>query len=258
MIATCPHCGRTVYLSKIGTEPAVRPQMKTLELSMSAPWMSSDDVPARPDFAEWERREPVRAATWESDVIVCWGQAVISGAFITMFASGLVIWREWPWFVAFIPGAFTAAAVWFVTMSDARSMLRRVETIINRDLDGDGFKGEPVEHRTVIEGRIGDGEHVKDFVLYFDGVEPERIETLFRAALGGASLSEPAWCGAGKPFSKKQFVGVRDRMIDAGLWGWVNDEAHRQGVRVSAAGRALMSRWLEQFVRAHSHARTGY
>ena len=256
-MAICPYCGKSIALSRTPERGMMQSWGRSmlLESTVSTPW-PGDDFPAQPNFTEWERREPVRAATFESDVRVPFMTALFSGVFGGLILVMPAIYFHWPWWIPGTVACVVPGVVWAATVTDGRSMLRRVERIVNRDIDGDGAVG-PVEHRTVIEGRIWDGEHVRDLILYFDGVRPDQIDTLFQAALSGGALNEAAWCGNSKPFAKAQFVGVRDRMIGAGLWAWANPDAHAQGVRISAAGRAIMSKWREQFARTHTHANTG-
>lgn len=253
-MAMCPYCGKALELvGRDMTPTAPWENVRIYESSASFPWPGAGDAPAEM-WQEWERREPVRSPTFDGDVRVPLAQSVICGVFVTLLSVPLAVIVEWPLYLAPVAGLVVASAVWAAFLGQHRAMMWRVETILNRDIDGDGAAGRPVEHRTVIEGRIDDGRNIRDLILYFDDVPPEKIDLLFQAALGGQSLSEPAWCGKGKPFSKPQFVGVRDRMIETGLWAWVNPEAHAQGVQVLANGRVLMSRWRAQFARTHAHA----
>lgn len=256
-MTVCPYCGKAVELVRRDSSSS-RQLAAILESTAQFGWPDIDDssiVDLDPGWAEYERRQAGRAPTVEGDVRVPLAQSVIGGIMTGILAVPPVVIFEWPWQVPLVVSMVVSAVSWFAFIGEHRNMLWRVEKVLNRDFDGDGHKGNPVEHRTVIEGRIDDGHNVRDLILYFDDVPPEKIDLLFEAALGGVSLSEPAWCGKGKPFSKQEFMDVRDRMIEAGLWAWVNPEAHAQGVQVLANGRVLMSRWRDEFARKRSHAR---
>jgi len=260
-LAICPYCGKRVELvgrdmMTITPHPPFVESMRQLDTTAPFDWTDADtdEVIMEPGWTEYERRQAGRAPTVEGDVGVPLSQSVIGGIMSGLLAVPPTVMFDLPWQVPLLVSTVVSAVFWFVFLGEHRNMLWRVERILKTDIDGDGQRGKPVEHRTVIEGRIDDGRNIQDLVLYFDDVPPEKVDLLFQAALGGQSLCEPAWCGKSKPFSRPQFVGVRDRMIDAGLWAWINPESHAQGVQVLANGRVLMSRWRAQFARTHAHS----
>lgn len=253
-MTVCPYCGKPIELVKGDALRLSLPWECVRDYESTTPFSFPGSPSTEPAWAEYERREAGRQPTVDGDVRVPLAQSVVGGVFVGLLAIPPTVILNWPWQVPFIASIVVSAVSWFTFIGEHRNMLWKVEKVLNRDFDGDGHKGEPIEHRTVIEGRIDDGRNIQDLVLYFDDVPPEKVDLLFQAALGGQSLCEPAWCGKGKPFSKPQFVGVRDRMIETGLWAWVNPEAHAQGVQVLANGRVLMSRWRAQFARTHAHA----
>ena len=146
--------------------------------------------------------------------------------------------------------------MWFSAVADTRSLLRKVETFVGKDLDRDGHVGK--RHTTSINVRVEqDGRGPQDLFLQFEDVRPEQLNELFMAVLRGNSMSESSWTGAGKLLSKKRFRAVRDGLMDADLLRWQNEDAHAQGLTLTKAGRAVLSRWVADFARTHTHAQDG-
>jgi len=71
-------------------------------------------------------------------------------------------------------------------------------------------------------------------------VEPEQIVALASGIVQGASLTESRWIGRGKPFSRGEFVSLRDELIRRGLARWVSPGTPSRGVQVSSKGFAVM------------------
>ena len=230
-MALCPYCGKAINLTRADGGGVPWSTLRRVEVDSSSPWISND-LPARADFGEYVRSEPVRAASWESDVLVCFGQSLGSGAFVTLFACGLAVWQGWPWFIPALAGAFTAAAVWFVTVADGRSMLRRVERIVNRDLDGDGFKGEPVQHEYTVREQRADGSESWQIIVGLP-IEPDTLREFARGVLAGRT-STHSWAGV---LERKHFEQVRDRLISGGFARWSTGNKN-QGWELTSKGRA--------------------
>ena len=152
--------------------------------------------------------------------------------------------------------AMSGAAMWFTALTDTRALLRRVETFAGRDLDGDGHIG--TRHTTSINVRVEqEGRGPQDLFLQFEDVRPEQLNDLFRGALRGDSLSESRWTGAGKTFSKPKYCDVRDGLLDAHLLQWQNADSHSQGLSVTKAGKAVLTRWVADYAGTHTQAQDG-
>jgi len=142
----------------------------------------------------------------------------------------LTVWLRWTWRIPVTLAAVSAVLVWFVTLVDTRQLLRKVESVVGQDVDGDG-EIAPQQHVTSIAVRLEEpGEFARDLFLRFDGVQPVQLNELFLGALRGVSLAESRWTGDGQIFSKAKFVMVRERLIEADLLAWNNVTAHAQGV----------------------------
>lgn len=166
-------------------------------------WNPSQTVPAIPHqpqlgFAEVTRSTPARPATVESDFKVVALQA--AGCAIAAFlpALGLTIIKGWSWWIppSALVGAFSLS--WFVLLFDQRKLLRIVETVIGKDIDGDGFEGQPQPEPEKPPFRI-QVESEGGRVIRFDDL-PVDEETMVQVAAAvlqrGCNLSRRELAGA--------------------------------------------------------------
>ena len=228
-------------------------------LDVSAPtwqstWTPPASLPVEP--VEYHTEQATRIPSVGADVHVPFLQAVGTAIFIGVISGSLAFWLAWAWNVPVILAGLSAAAMWFSAVADTRALLRRVETFIGKDPGPAGRIGK--QHTTSINVRVEqDGRGPRDLFLQFEDVRPEQLNELFMAVLRGNSMSESSWTGAGKLLSKKRFRAVRDGLMDADLLRWQNEDAHAQGLTLTKAGRAVLSRWCEDFARRHTHAQDG-
>ena len=131
--------------------------------------------------------------------------------------------------------------------------LTTVEQILQRDINGDGVIGEATPQpsakprRVIVElykvkedGHIQVGD-VSNLVKL--SCSDEQLQTLAMGLENGLPFSEKQWCGKDKPFSTDDFRSLRAEMLANGLTEYVNDKDKRQGVRLTDAGRAVMSEY---------------
>lgn len=204
---------------------------------------------------EWERSQPARRATRESDVWVPLLQAAITGAFSALLLgiiSGVVVhWQGWPWWYA----GLTALGVWLLVtsstwlrlLSDSRELLWKLETWSNRDLDGDGKTGEPESREPTETVRLevqqtGNGSNSAFF--HDLPTEPALFTTWAQAAINGQSLAVGHWTGNGRPFSRSDYEALLEFLHGAGVVTWQNKDAPAQGRRVTRPGKAALEVWL--------------
>jgi len=95
------------------------------------------------DFTEAVRQSPARPATVESDFLVIALQAIGCGVAACLLSIGASFAFDWPWWVPVVTLGGTMSLAWFVLLTDQRKLLRVVERIVGRDIDGDGAVGEP-------------------------------------------------------------------------------------------------------------------
>lgn len=72
--------------------------------------------------------------------------------------------------------------------------------------------------------------------------DDEQLYTLAMGLMNNIPFTERAWTGAGKPFSTNEFREVKDVLKKHLLVEYVSDADPRQGMRLTAEGRALMEK----------------
>lgn len=192
-----------------------------------------------------ELREPTRAATVESELIVPAGQAAFTALLVLLLAAD-VCFVPWPW--AGLGGLFLGVllALWLALVVDGRKALWRLERSIGLDIDQDGDIGEPEPKRFVIE--LSQQTTAGRRTAWLDiPTTPEQFAPVARAAVNGLSLSQDSWTGAGNPFSRAQWAALRDRLLELELLAWKDATAPRQGLELTGDGRRALAAWLRQF-----------
>ena len=189
-----------------------------------------------------ERREPKRAMTAESEVVVPLMQALFTGMLSVALIADLVF-VPWPWIA--LGGLFllVVLGLWVWLIIDGRRMLWSEE----RSREGALAAPEPVppeRFEIVIQQKTPAGHST--VWLDIPG-KPAAFAQFARAAISGMPISEAAWIGAGNPYSKAQFGALRDTLLQRALLEWVNPDAHNQGLQPTRAGRVVLQAWLDQW-----------
>jgi hypothetical protein len=126
--------------------------------------------------------------------------------------------------------------------------LTTVEKKLQIDINGDGVIGN-VNQPTVKSGarkvrieleKIQDSHYQSNTIDF--PCDDDQLYALAMGLMNNIPFSERAWTGTGKPFSTNDFRDVKDVMKKHGLVEYVNDTDVRQGMRLTATGRALMEK----------------
>jgi hypothetical protein len=147
------------------------------------------------------------------------------------------------------PGVFMLAGGFFIAFVAWLVLLRHwLELVNNRE----GF--QPVRYEVIDsepEPEPYQPETVRVNLLqernggYIEGkfidlpCQPEQLRLVAGSVVAGGSLSETAWCGSNKPFTKAGFHQLRDELIKRGWLAWRNIQAPAQGVTVTHVGRRV-------------------
>jgi len=173
--------------------------------------------------AEVERQQPSRAAEVGADVIVPLMQSGITG----VVGSGLLTWA----LAEFVPdydgslsrffgfwALFLSAFVWVVLLVDTRSLLRTVERLVGKDLDGDGQVGERV---VVVGARQNQQEAL-------DRERQARSSAFaeFVSSLPTHGTGYQTWEGR---LGRDMYLEFRDALLKLGYAKWNSPQDHRQG-----------------------------
>jgi HAMP domain-containing protein len=198
------------------------------------------------DWQEAVYTEPSRNASRESDLVVPFGQAAVTGfltallvllgaAFLSFY---LEIGKGFWWWLS-VGGLVFALVTWWKwrgLLEDTRSLLRKAETIVNMDLDRDGVIGETVRLETVEK----DQEGVRRGEIETLPISRERFEKFARGVSGGRGLAVSTWTGSAGLFSRSEYDALMDYLQRAGIVRWKNENAPHQGRELTRAGRAAI------------------
>jgi hypothetical protein len=164
-------------------------------------------------------------------------------AFITGFLVGLVVFSialigHWskPWAYWLITWFVIQAVAWGFLLWGWRSVIYRLEVMLNLDLTGDQVVGPP-KQTIRIEVSQDNGKRLQFADLE---VEADQLVRVARSVLAGASFSEGSLTGYAAPLSRSQFRSLRDTFLARGWIAWKNNDAKAQGLEFTRAGLAVM------------------
>lgn len=201
-----------------------------------------DAVPALPEFTEAKRISPARPASLESDVKVPLAQAAITGGVAIIGIGMLALAFHWPIVIAPAVGGGVFILAWVVLLIDHRSLLKTIETIINRDLDGDKRVGPVAMPPVRVE--YHEHEEQRDRTVFSDLPVPRRagpagLITFARAvALQGDTFSERTAGDHG--YTREEWQELRDEFIEQAWAAWNHPNEPRQGVTLLRAGQMVL------------------
>ena len=200
-------------------------------------WRPPSGAPPTIEPLEYTTSQPIRVPTVGSDVAVPFLQSLATGAFVGLVSGTLAIWQSWAWPVPVVLAALAAATMWFVSLSDTRGLLRKVETFVNRDIDQDGIVGEP--ERVIHEYHVKDdgqtGAHWQ-MMISLD-IDPDRLRQFAKGlVVEERSTSTNGWVGEKGLFERTEFERLRDELISRGFAKW--SKSKNRGWHLTAKGEA--------------------
>ena len=233
----CPHCGRPVVVRlRAGGSTAGGWRQKRL-LSSTAPALPGPGSSAHE--REYEKVTPIGRLE-PRDVTTALYDAAVSCGLVTV-GVGAVCWlAEAPLIAAPALGSgFVVGCLrYFGGLSLAKSLLEMVESVIDRDIDGDGHVGAPpaTAHTVRVEVKEAEGKRYQFAHL---GVEPATLHALAVAVLrGGDSFSERTATRAG--LTQDEFRNLRDEFVSRGWAAWNHPTRKQQGVSITRGGQFIL------------------
>ena len=248
--AKCPHCGRRiiaeVILSKAGHNGGkngllkrfVRGSGKVLAdaggsvfnarsgSSLSAPKIKTKAdfqatanpygtaTHAPPPVLYAERTEPARPASFESDVVVPFLQAVVTGSASLIVTIPTAIFFEAPWWASLVMSGSVVAITWGGLLGDHRKLMWHTEIVDNKPLKPTSTKRIELE----VKHSKGSGRPDLQFVGLPDSVTDEMFYDWCKGVtIGGKSPARSHWVGSGKPFGRDQYDAYLSALETAGI-----------------------------------------
>jgi hypothetical protein len=252
----CPHCGQPLAI--VPAQPTYQGWRQPITFNSTAPTITAPlDAPA-PAYSKYERRQPARPATWESDVLVPLAQSAMWGVIGGLLSIGLPAFAHWPWWTPFPAFVLSTSVAWWIISSDHHRALWIVEKMTGRDIDGDGHTGAPKPESAPpvisleMTARTEAGTFVKMF--RFD-LDKSITEALFqqwgREALKNADLTQARWVKRNK-FTREAYTDLLDKLEQADLVQRVGS-AKNAPYELTREGKQTISRYLWH---THSHSLT--
>ena len=239
----CPSCGSLLRVRNVsdpaGTVGAFRAPdsdwqshtMKTIRFGDVASSLSQVH----------EKFTPTREPTVAGDVRVPLAQAAITAGAITLPVALLTASQSGsPWLPISAFG-LTFTGAWLLLLADHRSLLRTVERITQRDLDGDGrVADKPVE----VERRVSfnavelspTGRYLRSRRIVVPRGDERAIAEMARGVSAGKPLTQREWAHF---YNRDEFNALRDTLIQLGYAAWRDPDDHKLSAYLLQPGRAL-------------------
>lgn len=167
-------------------------------------------------------------------------QAGITGGVCGLAALAVCAWFELPaWGIAGTVAAVATAGAWLSYRNRWQWMLER---ITGADLNMDGFIGQPLPQQPTLPPpniRVELASNNGNSVDYIDLPFADRLPQLAAGLQQGRTFALSTWTGNGALFSRAEFEELRGELFKRGLAEWKNPEAPAQGIKLTAAGRAV-------------------
>jgi hypothetical protein len=184
----------------------------------------------------------------QSDVIVPLLQAIVTGIFCGV-AVGILAGVL---FDAMFRHAMAAAGVtvlvvtgvmWARLLDDSRRLLRSMETLTRRDLDGDGLIGQPETLRVEVS-EPGDGGY-GGIVISDLPVSREVLASHARSVAGGAHKWSRRDLASHPSIGSDRARQLLEALEAGGFLHYPDGRRHPDGAQLTARGRALMRGLVE-------------
>jgi len=229
-VMNCPSCGVALRVDAMGTGSGG-----------SGAWQSgrSFALGGPPPGSEYSREIPkADLSTLEAGVKTPLAQAAITATVCGLLVILGVVFKSWP--LAAIPTTWVIvfSLAWWVLLLNTRGLLKTVEKIVGKDLDGDGQIGFSVELVEPLADRATD----KMLFCHFVGVQPVHVVKFAQAAIDNRLTPDSSGLSRGK------FGKVRTVCLARGLVTWRNDEYHAQGLDCSRGGRSAFQQIIEAVI----------
>jgi hypothetical protein len=181
--------------------------------------------------------EPARAPALSSDLVLPLLQSVVTGALVggLVAVAGRGGMRQF--WLAFL---VTALLAWLWTLSVAREALWRLESVLQKDFDGDGVAGVPERPVVRVEVEAGRTLHLVDFHGLADVAQ---LHTFARLALEGRLTEREVKAALG--LLRPQWQALRDDLMARGLLAWNNSQSKRHGVSLTRRGADVLNGVLD-------------
>lgn len=178
--------------------------------------------------------------TFKAGALIPGVQAFLSGVFFSLVVVGvcLLVGKEKAGVYLLVGGSGCAFITWLVLL---RHWLRLVDACAGIQ-PVQVVEPTPVFQPSTVRVELIEQENGAVRGEYLNlPVTPSQLRLLAEGVVSGSPLSENAWCGSARPFTKAQFHQLRSELIERGWLCWRNLNAPAQGVEVTHVGRRVFT-----------------
>lgn len=205
----------------------VRPPAPLIHISLGDQVDQDDGA-----VTQYETRKAQRAVSMEADVRVPFAQAGLTACAFGIMA-GLLAWAAgWSWRVPVVAFALVLASAWLWRLRLADALLWQIETITQRDLDGDRQVGRPGPRSSAATLLVNPSEAraTAGRIQRANADDAELVDLLaFVNRCANLGTSEAAQGIPPAPAARAAFARKRDVLIDLGVAAWRDPERRRLG-----------------------------
>jgi len=242
----CPSCGSLLRVRDVSAASSIGEAVEAIG-APDATWKSHTMKTLRfgdaaPSLSQvHEKFTPTREPTVAGDVRVPLAQAAITAGAITLPVALLTASQSGsPWLPLSAFGlTFTGAWLWL--LADHRSLLRTVERITNRDIDGDGrVADKPVE----VERRVSfnavelspAGRYLRSRRIEIPRGDERAVCEMAQGIIVGKAFTQREWAHL---YNRDEFDTLRNTLIQHGFAVWRDNDNRKLGTDLTPPGRAL-------------------
>jgi hypothetical protein len=178
-----------------------------------------------------------------ADVIVPLLQAIITGFLTAIIASISLSFlvKGLPWYSGMVVGMIVTGLAWGMFLGSSKDTLWIIEEITGRDIDGDGYTGQPSApvrkwetNSQIVDKQTGARERLSIYEI-----EPEALQQFCYAVTNGQPFTEDTADKCG--ISQGQFNTWRDDLLGQNQVVWKNPNYHNAGLRLSPSFKIHLS-----------------
>lgn len=170
-------------------------------------------------------------------------QSLISGALagvlVAILLYALNVKPKWILVGFALTVVAVTAIVWWVRLRDWQSLIWNMEQQMGIDLTGDNVVGKPLSIRAEISRNGGANKTYAE-------LQGNQLIDFMDAILAGEPITEANWTPAKNGFSKSDYWKNISTLIRNGVLRWKNEQAHDQGVSLTADGRLILEQWIKE------------
>lgn len=184
---------------------------------------------------------PTRPAGFVSDLVVPFGQALITGGLLAGLITFVIGRTDYSGDLGPLWLGLTLAIgtiTWVMLLADTRRLLRQIETLTGLDLDGDGKAGNP-QDRMVLVNAPQARKEAQQIVQERDQADTAAELAEFVARLPALGTDARTWESR---IGRDKYVAFRGVLLEMGWAAWNSPRDKRRGWSLVLPVREILQR----------------